>query len=78
MPREPTEAEAEDLKESAALTSTARRSLMLRLWSARQAKCRMGTEYTALVALGRGGKTSGLLGSAAVLQIGLGHAQFAA
>jgi hypothetical protein len=38
----------------------------------------MGTEYTALVVLGRGGKTSGLLGSAAVLQIGLGHAQFAA
>jgi hypothetical protein len=35
-----------------------------------------GTEYTALAVLGRGGKTSGLLGSA-VLQIGLGHTQFA-
>ena len=37
-----------------------------------------GTEYNASVVLGRGGKASGLLGRAAVVQVGLGHFQFAA
>ena len=37
-----------------------------------------GTEYTASVVLGRGGKASALLGSAAVVQVGLGDFQFAA